>query len=153
MQRQVGKLASGLLYSWSLSRNNNTAINLEMFISSYGSRRFSACDQGSHCFFSHSDLFFESTCVSRFNYEKSHEICVFWSDKLISNFNVFNNIKITLHYSVYMRTSGEKVRISDEPQRVQSVSYSHIRSLSGLYTEVCLREGKLGTCLGPPLHL
>jgi len=28
MQRQVAKLASGLLYSWSLLRNNNTGINL-----------------------------------------------------------------------------------------------------------------------------
>jgi len=43
------------------------------------------------------------------------------------------NMKITLHYSVYMRTSGEKVRISDEAERVQSVSYSHIRSLSRLW--------------------
>jgi len=58
------------------------------------------------------------------NYEKLCDICVFSSDKLISNFNVFNNTKITLHYSVYMRTSGEKVRISDEAERVQSVSYS-----------------------------
>jgi len=48
-----------------------------------------------------------------------------------------------------MRTSGEKVRISDEAERVQSVSYSHIRPLSGLYTVVCLRESKRGTCLGP----
>jgi len=48
-----------------------------------------------------------------------------------------------------MRTSGEKVRIWDESERVQSFSYSHIRSLSGLYTVVCLREGKRGTCLGP----
>ena len=48
-----------------------------------------------------------------------------------------------------MRTSGEKVRISDEEERVQSMSYSHIRSLSGLCTVVCLREGKRGTCLGP----
>jgi len=30
-------------------------------------------------------------------------------------------------------TSGEKVRISDEAEHVQSVSYSHITSLSGLY--------------------
>jgi len=50
-----------------------------------------------------------------------------------------------------MRTSGEKVRISDEAERVQSVSYSHIRSLSGLYRVVCLREGKRDTCLGLPL--
>jgi len=42
---------------------------------------------------------------------------------------VFNNIKITLHYSVYMRTSGEKLRIPDEAERVQSVLYSQIRSL------------------------
>ena len=80
--------------------------------------------------------------MSRSNYKKSREICVYLSDKLISNFNVFNNIKIILHYSVYMRTSGEKERISDEAERVQSVSYSHIRSLSGLYTVMCLREGK-----------
>jgi len=33
-----------------------------------------------------------------------------------------------------MRTSGGKVRISDEAERVQSVSNSYIRSLSGLYT-------------------
>jgi len=46
-----------------------------------------------------------------------------------------------------MRTSGEKARISDE---AECVSYSHIRSLSGLYTVVCLRERKRGTCLGPP---
>jgi len=32
-----------------------------------------------------------------------------------------------------MRTSGEKVRISDEAERVQSVSYSLIRSFSVLY--------------------
>jgi len=32
-----------------------------------------------------------------------------------------------------MRTSGEKVSISDETERVQSVSYPHIRSFSGLY--------------------
>ena len=83
-------------------------------------------------------------------YEKSRDICVFWSDKLINNFSVSNNIKITLHYSVYMRTSGEEVRISDEAEHVQPVSYSHIRSLSALYTVVCLREGKRGTCLGSP---
>jgi len=48
LQRQVAKLASRLLYSWSLLRTNNTAINLQMFTSSYGTRRFAACDQGSH---------------------------------------------------------------------------------------------------------
>jgi len=31
-----------------------------------------------------------------------------------------------------MRTSGEKERISDEAERVQSVSYPHLRSLSEL---------------------
>jgi len=30
-----------------------------------------------------------------------------------------------------MSTSGEKVRISDEAERVQSISYPYIRSLSG----------------------
>ena len=36
---------------------------------------------------------------------------------------MFNNIKTTLHYSAYMRTSGEKECISDEKERVQSVSF------------------------------
>jgi len=67
--------------------------------------------------FFHPDLVF-SRPVCLGYYEKSREICFFWNDKLISNFNVFNNIKITLHYSVYMRTSGDKVRISDEAERV-----------------------------------
>ena len=34
---------------------------------------------------------------------------------------------------VCMPTSGENVPISDEEERVQSVSYPHIRSFSGLY--------------------
>ena len=38
-----------------------------------------------------------------------------------------------------MRASDEKVRISDEEERAQSVSYSHIRSLSGLYTVMCFK--------------
>jgi len=33
-----------------------------------------------------------------------------------------------------MRTSGGKIRILDEAERVQSVPHSHIRSLSGLYS-------------------
>jgi len=48
-----------------------------------------------------------------------------------------------------MRTSDEKVHISDEAERLQSVSYSHTRSLSVLYTVVVWRESKRGTCLGP----
>jgi len=53
-----------------------------------------------------------------------------------------------------MRTSGEKVRISDKAESaIQSVSYSRMRSLSRSYTVVCLREGKRGSCLGPPLQV
>ena len=63
---------------------------------------------------------------------------------------MFTSIE-TFPYSVYMRTSGEKECISDEVERVQSVAYSQIKSLSGLYTVVCLREGKRGTCLASPL--
>jgi len=37
-----------------------------------------------------------------------------------------------------MRTSGEKVRISHEAERVQSVSYSHIGSFSVLYDVMSL---------------
>ena len=122
LQRPAEKLASGLLYSWSILHNNNTAIHLQMFTSSNGSRRFAACDQGSHRFFSTQVCFFSRSLCLLGYYEKSRDICVFWSDKLISNFNVFNNIKITLHYSVYMPTTGEKARISDGAERVQSVS-------------------------------
>jgi len=43
LQGQVAKLASGLFYCWSLSCNNNTATNLQMFTSSYDIRRFVAC--------------------------------------------------------------------------------------------------------------
>jgi len=48
-----------------------------------------------------------------------------------------------------MRTSREKVRISDEAERVQSVSYSHIQQdhCHG-YIQLCVREGKRDTCLG-----
>ena len=98
--------------------------------------------------FFHPDLFHLSTCVSRLLWKITWYL-YFWSDKLISNFNVFNNVKISLHYSVYMHASGEKVRVSDEAERVQSVSYSHIRSLSGPYAVVCLKEGKRGTCIRP----
>jgi len=45
LQRQYAKLDSGLLCSWSLLLNNNTAINVQMFTSSHGSRRIAACDQ------------------------------------------------------------------------------------------------------------
>ena len=149
LQRQIAKLASGLLYSWSLLRNNNTVINLSMFSSSYGSRRFAACDQGLQLrVFSTQICFLVDLGVWVYLRKIAWNLC-FLSDKLISNFNVFNNIEITSHYSVYMGTSGETVRISDGAERVQSVSYSHIRSLSGLYTVVFLREGKRGTCLGP----
>jgi len=58
-------------------------------------------------------------------------------------------MKKTLHYSFCKRTSGDIVRIPDEAERVQSVSHSHITSLSGLDTVVCLREGKQVTCLTP----
>jgi len=51
LQSKVAKLDSGLFYYWSILRSNNTAINLQTSTSSYGSRRFVACDQSSHCVF------------------------------------------------------------------------------------------------------
>ena len=45
-------------------------------------------------------------------------------------------MKITLHCSVYMRTSGEKVNISDEAECVQSVSYSHSMIVRLIYSGV-----------------
>ena len=88
LRRQVAKLASGMLYSWSLLRNNNTAIYLQMFTSSYGSRRFGAWDRRSPTegFFHPYLLFSRPVCLGY--YEKSRDICVFWSDKPINNFNV-----------------------------------------------------------------
>jgi len=60
---------------------------------------------------------------------------------------VFNNIKIILHYNnVYMRTSGEKVRISDEAERVQSVSYSHI----SIARVISVRHGDAGDAIASP---
>jgi len=46
---------------------------------------------------------------------------VFLSDKFISNFNVFSNVKITSVCNC-MRISGEKERMSNEAERVQLVS-------------------------------
>jgi len=43
LQMQVAKLASGLFYCWCLLRNKTRQISSK-FTSSYGSRRFAACD-------------------------------------------------------------------------------------------------------------
>jgi len=55
-----------------------------------------------------------------------------------------------LYNTVHMRTSDEKVHILDEAERFRSVSYSHIRPLSGLYTVVCLTEASDALASGPP---
>jgi len=69
--------------------------------------------QGSQiCFFSRPE------CISLIMKNRVKSV-FFSSDKFISNFTVVNNMKIT---SVCMRTSGEKERVSDEAERVQSVS-------------------------------
>jgi len=52
---------------------------------------------------------------------------------------VFNNIKVTLHYSAYMCTSGEKVCILDEGERLQSVSHSYMQGWA-----INLARGPLG---------
>ena len=44
LQRWVAKVASLLLYCWSLLRNNNMATSLQRFTLYYGSRRFVAWD-------------------------------------------------------------------------------------------------------------
>jgi len=41
---QVVRVVSGLFYCWSLLRNYYMATNIQMFTSSYDSRRFVACD-------------------------------------------------------------------------------------------------------------
>ena len=48
LQRRVAKVASGLFYCWSLSRNNTMATDLQKFTLYYGSRRFVAWDCWTH---------------------------------------------------------------------------------------------------------
>ena len=48
-----------------------------------------------------------------------------------------------------MRTLVDDVHISDEAESVQSVSYSHIRSLSELYAVLCLPKGRQARHLPP----
>jgi len=55
---QVTKLASGFLYSWSLLRNNNTAVNLQMFNSSCGNSVLPHVTRARTEDFFHPDLFF-----------------------------------------------------------------------------------------------
>jgi len=43
-QKEVAKYSCGSYYCWSLLRNNGMAADLQRFTSSYGSRRFAACD-------------------------------------------------------------------------------------------------------------
>ena len=77
---------------------------------------------GSHCFFPLRSAFFSRPrCLGLI---MKNRVNSFFSssDQFISNFNVFNNTKITLYYNVCMRTSGDKIRISDEAEHVQSVS-------------------------------
>jgi len=57
LQRQVAKLASGLLFSWPLWRKNNTTINLQMFSSSYGAGVLPLVTRALTEGFIHSDLF------------------------------------------------------------------------------------------------
>jgi len=56
---------------WSLLRNNNTAINLQTFGSSYSSTCFSACYHRALTAVFFTTYFFQSTWVSRSDYEKS----------------------------------------------------------------------------------
>ena len=101
VQKQVEKLANGFFYCWSLWRNNNTAINPQKFTSSYGSRRFSVCDQGCHCgvFPFRSAFFSRPGCLGLII--KNRVKFVFCGDKFISNFTVFNSVKMTLYYIVF----------------------------------------------------
>jgi len=48
LQRPVAKVASGLFYCWSLSRNNTMATDLQKFMLYYSSRRFDAWDCWTH---------------------------------------------------------------------------------------------------------
>ena len=94
-------------------RNNKMAKNLQMFTSSHSSRRFTACDQSSHWGFFHPDLFFRQPgCAGLImkNRVKSVFFEVINSSattaKFTSNFNVFNNIKMTLYNSKGIRKWG-----------------------------------------------
>jgi len=102
---------------------------LQAFPSSYGSRRFVHVTRVLIAGFFHPDRFLVDLGVYVWLWLIVLNL-YFWLAKLINNFNVFNNIKITLYSSVCMRTSGEKVRISDKAERVQSFSYPQIRPFS-----------------------
>ena len=138
LQRQAAKFASGLLYYWSLLHNNNTESNFKCSLQVTVVGVLPHVNRASHWGFFQPDLYFSRpVCLGLImtNRVKS----VFF--EVINSSATWYQYKDTLHYSVYiMRTSGEKVRISDKAERIQSVSYSHIRSLSGSYTVVCLRK-------------
>ena len=73
------------------------------------------------------------------------------STKYISNFIALNDVKISLYNSVSMRIQDKKVCISDEAERVQSVSYSHKIIVKVIYSGV--RKGKRSTLpLAPPFQ-
>jgi len=63
---------------------------------------------------------------------------------------MFNNIKITLYITVFTCAHQVIKYVRRMKQNVFNRLHILIRSLSGLYTVVRLREGKRGTCLGPP---
>jgi len=71
LQRQVAKLECWLVYCWSLLRNNNMATNLHVFTSSYGNRRFVACEcwtqvmQGDSEFWERIATYFIASCAKR----------------------------------------------------------------------------------------
>jgi len=68
-------------------------------------------DQGSHCwFFSTQICFFESIWVSRFNFEKSYQICFFEDKNLATTYSYYNS-KTNIcsgHCSVHMHSSDEE---------------------------------------------
>ena len=95
--------------------------------SSYGSRRFHTCDHRAP-----TDVFSTQICfLSRPGrlglIVKNRVKSVFFDVIKSSATSMCSIIYRLLYISVCMRTSSEKVRISDEAERVQSVSYPYIQ--------------------------
>ena len=127
-----GRLRNLLEDCWavaSLLRNNHTAINLQTFTSSWVVGVFSRVANAPFAVFfpPRIDFFRRPACLGLIMKNRVKSV-FFEAINNISNFNVFNIIKLTLHYSVHTRTAGEKLRISDEAERVNGFisSYKNI---------------------------
>jgi len=108
VQKEVGKLASGLFYCWCLFHNNNTALNLQTFTSSCSSRRFSACDQGSNCvFFTQNLLLVSDGFAHRSNkpWPRAAQLLPIMTHYLLKISQRHHETSQRHHFTIYFETS------------------------------------------------